>query len=143
MNWVIQVCLSQSKNVWTVWFNERFTINKIRTKASKRNKYIKSLQNKYISWVGWNFYENVISEGGGKGVEIRMSWLEKKWKINNQHWGGMPVRHQRVQIHFHLSLWEDLLIFLSLLVQNYCKFVLLNNVVKIKIKLNCKYTKQS
>ena len=34
INWVIQVCLTQSKYDRRVWFKERFTINKIRTKAS-------------------------------------------------------------------------------------------------------------
>ena len=53
------------------------------------------------------------------GVEIRMSWLEKIWKIN-QRWGGTSIRHQRVHTYFHLLLWEDPLIFLSLSVWNYC-----------------------
>ena len=34
INWVIQVCLIQSKNDRRVWFKERFTINKIRAKTS-------------------------------------------------------------------------------------------------------------
>ena len=34
INWVIQVCLTYSKNVRRAWFKERFTFNKIGTKAS-------------------------------------------------------------------------------------------------------------
>ena len=35
---VIQVCLTQSKNVKKVWIEERFTINKIQMKASNIQK---------------------------------------------------------------------------------------------------------
>ena len=38
INRVIQFCLTQSKNVRRVSFKERFTINKIRTKASNIHK---------------------------------------------------------------------------------------------------------
>ena len=52
-------------------------------------------------------------------VEIRMTWLEKIWKIN-QCWGGTSIKHQRVHTYFHLLLWDDPLIFLNLSVWNYC-----------------------
>ena len=38
INWVIQVCLTQSKNVRKVWFKERITINKIWTKVLNGHK---------------------------------------------------------------------------------------------------------
>ena len=48
INWVIQVCLTQSKNVRRVWFKEIFTINKILTKVSNISK-AKLLRLLYIS----------------------------------------------------------------------------------------------
>ena len=82
----------------------------------------------------WKNHQNIISGGiegarGGRweflpkcnsqGIEIRMPWLEKNWKIN-QCWRGTFIRHQRVHAYFYLSLWEDSLILLSLSVRNYC-----------------------
>ena len=38
INWLILVCLTQSKKILRVWFKERFAINEIQTKASNIRK---------------------------------------------------------------------------------------------------------
>ena len=98
----------------------------------KTNIYLKSL-----CWIKF------LPKCNSWGVEIRMPWQQKIWKIN-QRWGGTSIRHQRVHTYFHL-LWEDRSInFLkSFSAELLWRFVLLNNVAEIKIKLNRKHTNQS
>ena len=60
ISWVIQVCLTQNKNVTSVWLKERFTINK---NSNKGPKYLCSPWNHQKPYVFW--------------------WFQGKWKLIN------------------------------------------------------------
>ena len=88
INWLIKVCLTQSKNVRRVWFKERLAFNKIRMKTSNIGKYkfFKVIQSYLVYFLliitPW-FFINTYME------ELVLYWIQYKnslnvWKIQIQ-----------------------------------------------------------